>query len=213
MRQDADTSKLKELFEVEHQHSRKYKTPDTQCLCCDFVGVKGQDLYYHIKSLHPDSQSYACWDCDKNFNTDHDHLNHMNSMHRSKAFRCKHCSYCAATESQMLGHARTHTLDKFKCTSCEVKLATKDALWKHTLLYITKEEWDCDKCHKKYISHLALKIHQCGHHGPGYQCPKCEKVFDVPIKKARQLQRCNQASKPSGSPKGTASMQASSETD
>ncbi len=118
---------------------------------------------------------------------DHDRLNHMNSIHRPKACKCKQCSYCAVTESHMLGHARMHALDRFECVSCEVKLATKDALQKHTLLHITKEEWECDDCHKKYASRLALKVHQCGQHGLGYQCPKCQKVFDASIKKARHL--------------------------
>ena len=184
---------------------RKHRAHNTQCPSCDFVGVKGQDLYYHIKSLHPDSQSYVCWDCDKNFNMDHDWLNHMNLIHRSKVFKCKQCSYSVATKSCMLGHARMHTPDKFECASCEVKLATKDALQKHTLLHITKEEWECDEYHKKYASLLALKIHQHGQHGPRYQCPKCQKVFDAPIKKARHLWKCTQGSKPPGSPKGTAS--------
>ena len=67
-RQDADTLKLRSLYDVKQHCSRKHRAPDTQCLNCDFVGVKGQDLYHHIKYLHPDSRSYACWDCDKNFN-------------------------------------------------------------------------------------------------------------------------------------------------
>ncbi len=80
-RSDDDLSDLKKLYTVSKSSKKKCLAPDTQCLDCDFVAIRGIDLYHHIKDMHPDSKSYACWDCEKNFQTDHDHTNHMNVIH------------------------------------------------------------------------------------------------------------------------------------
>ncbi len=164
-----------------------------KCPECDFLAVKAKDLYMHIKTMHPEVRPYGCWSCKKNFRTDHDHLNHMNSLHRDKQFCCKVCPYSSATESRMLDHVWMHTSKKFECTSCDVKLATKLVLQCHTLLHLSDMELRCDQCGKIYASKLALTIHKHGKHGDGYQCSHCQKVFDAPIKKARHLWKCKEA--------------------
>ncbi len=174
-RADKDLSNLRKLYTVSKHSNRQCRAPDTQCPDCDFVAVRNVDLYWHIKDNHPASKTYACWDCDKNFQTDHDHINHMNIIHRAKAFSCTECLFTAA---------------KFECASCEIQLATKSALCKHTLLHLLDEEHKCSQCDKLYASKLALQVHTRGKHGQGYQCPQCNKVFDALIKKARHLKKC-----------------------
>ncbi len=71
----------------------------------------------------------------------------------------------------MLDHVHTHTSRKLKCASCNMQLATKSVLCKHTLLHLSKEEYKCSHCDKLYASHLALQVHTRGRHGQGYQCP------------------------------------------
>ncbi len=90
----------------------------------------------------------------------------------------------------MLDHVHTHTAKKFKCASCEMQLATKSALHKHTLLHLSDIEHKCSQCDKLYALKLALQVHTRGKHGQGYQCPQCDKVFDAPIKKAQHLRKC-----------------------
>ncbi len=72
---------LRELYVMKQRSSQLRHVPDTGCPSCDFTAVRGIDLYHHIKDLHPQICEYQCWDCDKQFNTDHDQLNHMNSVH------------------------------------------------------------------------------------------------------------------------------------
>ncbi len=167
---DSDITDLKQLYSA----TKSCKTchiPDTQCPECNHVAVKAKDLYYHIHSLHPYSCTFACLDCDRNFQTDHAHQNHMNNQHRMKQFHCKSCLYKATMESQMLDHVHTHMSKKFECVSCNVKLATKLALQCHTLLHLSKDELRCEHCGKHYALKLALTIHVQGKHGDGYKCP------------------------------------------
>ncbi len=84
----------------------------------------------------------------------------------------------------MLDHVHTHTSRKFEYASCNMQLATKSALHKHTLLHLSTEEYKCSHCDKLYASQLALQVHTRSRHGQGYQCPQCDQVFDAPIKKA-----------------------------
>ena len=181
---DTESEELSRMYVVAKPLKRGKQTPDTSCPDCDFVAVKGADLYHHIKGSHPEVHSYACWDCKKNFQTDHDRLNHMNVIHRSKGYHCTVCAYTAVTEARIQDHIRTHATKKYECTTCEAKLATQAALRKHTSLHLSKEEIECDVCHKNYASKLALSVHKHGKHGQGYQCSCCEAMFDALIKKA-----------------------------
>ncbi len=191
------------MYVVSKPPKRGKHTPNMKCPDCDYVAVKGLDLYCHIKELHLDTHSYTCWDCDKNFQTDHDRLNHMNTMHQVKGFRCTVYAYSAATEARMLDHIRTHAVKKFECTTCEVKLAMKAALRKYTILHLSKEEIQYTDCGKSYTSKLVLSVYKCGKHGAGYQCLQCSATFDAPIKKAHHMRKCkSQRSKSSDSPEG-----------
>ena len=164
---DTDTEDLKKIIVVSKPPKRGKCTPDMKCLDCDFVAIRGSDLYHHIKELHPELRSYACWDCEKNFHTDHDRLNHMNAIHHTKGFRCTVCAYSATTEARMIDHVRTHAVKKFEFATCEVKLVTKVALRKHTLLHLSNEEIQCSNCDKLYTSKLVMSIHKHGKHGEG----------------------------------------------
>ncbi len=188
-RLDDNLSDLKKLYTVSKPSKKKQCTPDTQCSDCDFVAVRGVDLYHHIKDNYLDSKSYNCWDCKKNFQTNHDCTNHINVIHRAKAFHCTVCAFTAVMEHKMLDHICMHTSRKFKCASCNMQLATKSALCKHTLLHLSKEEHKCSHCDKLYTSCLALQVHTRGKHSQGYQCPQCDQVFDIPIKKAQHLRK------------------------
>ena len=183
-RSDDDLSDLKKLYTVSKPSKKKWCAPDTQCPDCDFVAIRGIDLYCHIKDNHPDSKSYACWDCEKNFQTYHDHTNHMNAIHWDKAFHCTVCAFTAAIEHKMLDDVCTHTSRKFECASCNMQLATKSALHEHTLLHLSLEEHKCSHCDKLYTSRLALQVYSRGKHSQGYQYPWCDQVFHTLIKKA-----------------------------
>ena len=95
----------------------------------------------------------------------------MNVIHRAKAFSCTEYLFTAAVEHRMLDHVCTHTAKRFECASCEMQLATKSVLYKHTLLHLSDEDHKCPQCDKLYTSKLALQVHTRGKHGQGYQCP------------------------------------------
>ncbi len=117
-RADEDLSDLKKLYTISKHPKRQHRAPGTQCPDCNFVAVRGVDLYKHIKDNHLASKSYACWDCDKNFQTDHDCTNHMNAIHRAKAFSCIQCSFTAAMEHRMLDHVHAFFFQKASFTHC-----------------------------------------------------------------------------------------------
>ncbi len=177
---DTDTEDLKKMFVVSKPPKRGKHTPDMKCPDYEFVAVRGSDLYYHIKELHLKACSYACWDCEKNFQTDHDRLNHMNAIHCIKGFRYTVCAYSAATEARMINHVRTHAVKKFECATCEVKLVTKAALRKHTLLHLSKEEIQCSDCEELYASKLVLSAHK---HGGGTNAHCVQQFLIPPLKK------------------------------
>ncbi len=124
----------------------------------------------------------------------------MNALHRTKEYHCTVCAYAATTEVRMLDHIRTHATKKYECATCEVKLATQAALQKHTLLYLSKEEIECDICHKVYTSKLVLSIHKHGKHSQGYQCPCYDASFDALIKKAQHMWKCKFEGSKQGDP-------------
>ena len=65
-------SDLHKLYVMKQKSSQPRYVLDTGCPSCDFTAVQGIDLYRHIKDLHPQTHEYQYWDCDKQFNTDHD---------------------------------------------------------------------------------------------------------------------------------------------
>ena len=73
---NSDITDLKQLYSATKSH-KKWCVPNTQCPECNHVAVKAKDLYHHICSMHLDSCTYACLDCDCNFQTDHVYQNHM----------------------------------------------------------------------------------------------------------------------------------------
>ncbi len=138
---DAEScSELASLYSVTRCKQQPHRTPDTQCLLCDFITVKAMDLYHYIKDLHLGSHEYQCWDCDKCFQIDHDRMNHMNQTHKEKQYLCKGCSYTAVTESRMHAHICVHTTKKFLCLTCDSQMSSRAALRKHTLLHLSTEE-------------------------------------------------------------------------
>ncbi len=106
--EDQDVLQLKILYTVDKKQSQKQCMPDTKCQTCDYITVKGADLYRHMKDIHPEQRPYGCWSCEKNFQTDHDQLNHMNAMHWVKAYKCTQYLYSASVESRILEYVCTH---------------------------------------------------------------------------------------------------------
>ena len=100
---------LCESYVMKQRSSQLRHVLDTGCPSCDFTAVWGINLYHHIKDLHPQMREYQCWDCDKQFNTDHDRLNHMNSVHCKSVYQCTVCSFSAPVESQIQLHVCTHS--------------------------------------------------------------------------------------------------------
>ena len=181
---------LHKLYIMKQRSSQLRHVPDTGCPSCDFTAVRGIDLYHHIKDLHPQMHEYQCWDCDKQFNTDHDQLNHMNSVHCESVYQYTVCLFSALVESQIQLHILTHSARKYPCQVCDEKLSSKTTLQRHALLHAATGE---HKCEHSYTSKLALSVHVKGVHGLGYKCPHCDKVFDILIKKACYLHKCNAA--------------------
>ncbi len=74
--------------------------------------------------LHPQMHEYKCWDCDKQFNTGHDWLNHMNSVHCENMYQCTVCTFSAPVESQIWLHVCMHSTRRYVCRVCDEKLSS-----------------------------------------------------------------------------------------
>ncbi len=172
---DADVD-LKKLYIVKQKSVQQRRVPDTECPSCDFKAVRGVDLYGHIKDMHPMVRKYECWDCTKRFHTDHDQLNHMNSVHCANIYHCTVCLFSAPVESQIHLHVCTHSTKKFACHVCDAQLSSKVTLHRHALLHAATGEHWYSHCDKSYASRLILSVHVKGIHGSGYKCPNCESI-------------------------------------
>ena len=142
--------------------------------------------------MHLTAYKYEYWDCTKRFHTDHDRLNHMNSVHHSNIYHCTVCSFSALVESRICLLIRMHLSKKFTCHMCDAQLSSKVTLHRHALLHAVMGEHQYAQCDKSYASRLVLSIHMKGIHGPRYKCPNCDKVFDALIKKAWHLHKYQQ---------------------
>ena len=125
-------------------------------------------------------------------------ITHHNEQHPKDCFKCEFCDSYFETSNRLFKHQRSHLYMKYKCNECDklfqFSYQIRNHLTQHTGVgkhlcsiypktFRSKCSKDfhkkthnvrikCDLClmstSKEFNSMVALHIHQCGMHGPGW---------------------------------------------
>ncbi|XP_077440665.1 uncharacterized protein LOC144062814 [Vanacampus margaritifer] len=165
-----------------HQRSHRAR-PVFRCGQCDKEFLHLASLTNH-KQTHRDSSGYICDQCGKEFKSDKERDAHR-LQHRPPDLTCTECSQTFSSQTRLLRHLQTHTLEgaelRYRCRFCEQTFSGVTLLRIHQRSH-TPLSFQCDKCNKMYATLTGLQSHQATHNADSRllcsQCGKCFKTRD-----------------------------------
>ena len=97
---------------------------------------------------HRGEGPYTCTECDVMCFSKGVHTRHIVSHFKIRTFKCKICSNCLASQSELERHEREA---KYKCTTCERKFEEKEQLADHVGRDTgEKKKHSCQMCNKAF---------------------------------------------------------------
>ncbi|XP_019716266.1 zinc finger protein 2-like isoform X1 [Hippocampus comes] len=163
---------------LSHQRSHRAR-PVFRCGRCDKEFLHLSSLTNH-KQTHRDGGAYVCGQCHKDFGSAKERDAHR-LRHRPPDLTCTVCSKTFGSQSQLLRHLQTHTVEGaelfYRCRFCEQTFSGVTLLRIHQRSH-TPRSYRCDKCDKTYASLTGLQSHRASHNKDSrFLCPQCGKCF------------------------------------
>ncbi|XP_055611721.1 oocyte zinc finger protein XlCOF22-like [Uranotaenia lowii] len=154
-----------------------------ECELCKIRHTKLSDLESHINQDHGREEYpyLSCKECTKTFSCRKSLVRHR-LCHTEGKHRCDICNKSFIFRNKMLRHRRQHTNERnYECEICHKKYVTKSTLKHHHLETHTDERnFACLSCDKKFLLKSRLDYHTAIHHTePTLECDICSKLFST----------------------------------
>ena len=173
-----------EITESQKIHIKKSNVKNFKCQECGEKFVQYQQLKKHFRSVHTNLETLECHICQSVSSSQQKLLRHINHEHfheiQPKKFykdlpkETRICEFCSKVYSaKNASHVKDalnkhikkvhHGIQDPKNAICDTcgKAMTKDYLEQHRKSHIPQNlrPFECDKCHKKYLSQNELNKH------------------------------------------------------
>lgn len=107
--------------------------------------------------------------------------NHINAKHtQDTVYKCKHCDFSAHYAWVTTRHERTHSIDSFKCSTCDANFSNEHQLKMHSVKHTEtqtplKKIHSCASCEYSCSSAASLQKHEWETHRKDdvYSCEEC----------------------------------------
>lgn len=125
--------------------------------------------------------TYMCEFCGKTYHSLLHLRTHQKDAHASlKLHMCDLCERSFTLKSTLENHRRLHTRETYKCTYCDKKFRTANAMYIHERKRNNCKPYVCTKCEKRYLTKECLSVHLSTHQdNVSYSCDTCGKSFSV----------------------------------
>ncbi|XP_018576196.1 zinc finger protein 2 homolog [Anoplophora glabripennis] len=159
---------------------------DFKCNQCDKLFMQQNCLDRHCSIEHPIDDKYICADCQKNFKTKEQLIDHMR-IHPIKSVKCLGCNREFSRKYHLdrhIGQTGCTGLPRkvFDCRVCKRYFTRKDNLAEHLRGHAgqgkKKKTFNCGFCGKVFHGYALLNVHVRTHTGEKpYPCDLCPKKF------------------------------------
>ncbi|XP_055331782.1 PR domain zinc finger protein 10-like [Paramacrobiotus metropolitanus] len=169
------------VFHVK-SHGKRYH-PRTECEHCGiFIASIAMDT--HVKYRHPEvhseqpeTGSWACHICEREFNTKASLTLHQTTHDRAQ---CAICNLVLANAAALGRHAPVHKeVDGYRCPVCEKVFATYGKMSTHHRGVHKEPDAACTICNKTFRDRSKLQVHMRTHEKTyEFVCDTCGKAFN-----------------------------------
>lgn len=149
------------------------------CVLCDKVTATLLHLYAHSGKHF---SRYICDHCDRNFETQHGLVNHLNQHHSDAAVQCKRCKKVVPSKKALKEHTKTSEFCfPYACGICRKRFRTYPHREQHMVDVHDKPKkiYPCTECDKVFEKRNALYLHFKVTHTDDFKCNLCSKKFDT----------------------------------
>merc|ERR1712062_57961 len=97
----------------------------------------------------------------------------------TKRFKCNQCQKDFSSKENLIEHVEgVHEGVEFQCDQCSKTYTYRNGLHDHIQSVHQGVTFKCDQCSKTYTSRFRLHVHiQSVHEGVAYECEQCDKNF------------------------------------
>ena len=151
-------------------------TPKIPCFICDEKFLHHKDLYSHIKSIHA-GDILKCRICQRHFDEPLSLRKHL--MKHNNSPTCEICGKRYMESRSLKLHMRIHQ-EQVSCHLCGRIFSCASTLKEHMNSHIGEKPYNCDLCHEKFCSSIAVESHKARWHSKNQRsnkCLICGKVF------------------------------------
>uniref|UniRef100_A0A672HUB8 C2H2-type domain-containing protein n=1 Tax=Salarias fasciatus TaxID=181472 RepID=A0A672HUB8_SALFA len=162
-------------------HQRVHRTrPTYRCSHCD-------KEFHHLSSLtnhrqtHLGKAGFSCRRCHRVFESAKERDAHR-AQHRPAGLACTVCTQAFASQTQLLRHMQTHSVEgaepTYTCRHCDKTYGSLTGLQSHRASHSADSRFLCSQCGKRFKTRDGLEGHLRTHTGERpYRCPYCPKDF------------------------------------
>ncbi|XP_052891941.1 zinc finger protein 436-like [Anopheles moucheti] len=178
-----------------NKHHLMHQKP-LKCRTCDkrFTTYGSRRLHEDLKHGKHDA-TFRCDVCQKELPSRRSLQYHRKHHECPDSLRCKICQRTLSSTYEVKLHMRTHTGEKpNRCIFCDVSFNRKSNLTEHVRRCHSQERpFICEKCGKRFTTHLGLKKHAVLHSlgqrkslkvtrlTKEFHCAECDKRFETSI--------------------------------
>ncbi|XP_061693961.1 zinc finger protein ZFMSA12A-like [Syngnathoides biaculeatus] len=169
----------KDLSSSEAQHNYHRSGKSHLCFQCDSVFGTKVELQSHQR-IHRTRPVFRCGQCNKEFLHLSTLTNHKQTHRESSGFTCSQCGKDFGSAKERDAHSLRHRTPNLTCTMCSKTFSSQSQLLRHLQTHSVEGAEPCYRCRfceQTFSGVTLLRIHQRSHTTPSYQCDKCSKMY------------------------------------
>ncbi|XP_054650412.1 oocyte zinc finger protein XlCOF6-like isoform X2 [Dunckerocampus dactyliophorus] len=157
----------------------RHPTGSHPCFQCDSVFKTKAELLLHQRS-HRARPIFRCGQCDKEFLHLSSLTNHKQTHQENGGITCSQCGKVFGSAEERDAHSRQHRPPDLTCTLCSQMFTSQSQLLRHLQTHSVEGAepcFSCRFCDQTFSGVTLLRIHQRSHKTRSYKCDQCDKTF------------------------------------
>lgn len=149
------------------------------CPVCLRTFALKSSLQIHELNHNTDFKSHRCLICGRQYSLLASLETHMLNHGPKVPYECLDCDENFSSKGDLLEHGKVHDVDceNLQCIVCEELFPSENTFRKHLKSHVNRKTFECTVCKETFDMEQLLECHQLKHEVKNKKCPFCTEIF------------------------------------